>query len=317
MLEPLYRCNLACVPREDPVSCHILKRTYAQECFLPWKSAASPLGPGGEPLMHPRIQEIVEGLRPAGRPSTCAPTRSCSSRSCIFQPSRYLPSPSMDGEKEHHDLSVCKEGGYEIALDAIREAVKAGFRVTTNTTVFEGVDSKSVRNFFTEMMDAGVEGMMISPGYSYDKAPDQQHFTGREGNQSMFRRILSNRDPRWRFNMSPLFLEFLMGKRNLMYPACPLQHLRLAEPCYLLQDGYTDSQEPLVHEWPKCYEPNPARQLHAAPGYGRPRCITHFCSKVFSPVRAMFEVSDAEACEIASGSRPALLQIEAIARGPR
>ena len=112
-------------------------------------------------------------------------------------------------------FSVCKEGGDEIALRAMREAIRRGFRVTTNTTIFEGVDSKSVRAFFSEMMDAGVEGVVISPGYSYDKAPDQQHFSNRESNQSMFRRILSNRDSRWRFNMSPLFLEFLMGKRNL------------------------------------------------------------------------------------------------------
>ena len=82
-----------------------------------------------------------------------------------------------------------KEGGYEIALEAMREAVKRGFRVTTNTTVFDGASSNSVRAFFTQMMDAGVEGMMISPGYSYDKAPDQQHFSGRESNQSMFRRF--------------------------------------------------------------------------------------------------------------------------------
>ena len=149
---------------------------------------------------------------------------------------------------------------------------KAGFRVTTNTTVFEGVDSKSVRTFFTEMMDAGVEGMMISPGYSYDKAPDQQHFTGREGNQSMFRKILSNRDPRWRFNMSPLFLEFLMGKRNLHCTPWGMPAYSIfgwQKPCYLLQDGYTDTFQELLDstDWSKYgYESGnrEVRQLHAA-----------------------------------------------------
>ena len=106
------------------------------------------------------------------------------------------------------------------------------------------------------MMDAGVEGMMISPGYSYDKAPDQQHFTGREGNQSMFRKILSNRDPRWQFNMSPLFLEFLMGKRNLQCTPWGMPAYSIfgwQKPCYLLQDGYTDTFQELLDstDWSK------------------------------------------------------------------
>ena len=86
----------------------------------------------------------------------------------------------MDGQREHHDFSVCREGGYDMAVEGIREAVKRGFRVTTNTTLFDGADPKSVRAFFDEMMELGVEGMMLSPGYSYDKAPDQQHFLGKK-----------------------------------------------------------------------------------------------------------------------------------------
>ena len=117
-------------------------------------------------------------------------------------------------QKEHHDFSVCKEGGYELAVEGVKEAVKRGFRVTTNTTLFDGADPKSVRAFFDEMMALGVEGMMLSPGYSYDKAPDQQHFLGRARTRRLFRAMLSNRKPEWKFNMSPLFLEFLMGKRN-------------------------------------------------------------------------------------------------------
>jgi hypothetical protein len=106
------------------------------------------------------------------------------------------------------------------------------------------------------MMDAGVEGMMISPGYSYDKAPDQQHFSGREGNQAMFRKILSNRDARWRFNMSPLFLEFLMGKRNLQCTPWGMPAYGIfgwQKPCYLLQDGYADTFRELLDstDWPK------------------------------------------------------------------
>jgi MoaA/NifB/PqqE/SkfB family radical SAM enzyme len=111
----------------------------------------------------------------------------------------------VDGQKEHHDFSVCREGGYEQAIEGIREAVRLGFRVTTNTTLFDGADPKSVRGFFDEMMELGVEGMMLSPGYSYDKAPDQKHFLGRARTRRLFRAILSNRKKSWQFNQSKLF----------------------------------------------------------------------------------------------------------------
>src|SRR5581483_1289878 len=133
----------------------------------------------------------------------------------LFTPSKYLTfSVHMDGQKDHHDFAVCREGTYEIATAGIKAAVKRGFRVTTNTTLFDGADPNSVRVFFDEMMDLGVEGMMLSPGYSYDKAPDQQHFLGKRKTRALFTKILANRSKKWVFNQSPLFLEFLMGKRN-------------------------------------------------------------------------------------------------------
>src|SRR3569833_338339 len=98
----------------------------------------------------------------------------------LFKPSKYLSfSVHLDGPKEEHDFSVCKEGGYELAIEGVKEAVKRGFRVTTNTTLFDGFNPKHVRKFFDDMMALGVEGMMLSPGYSYDKAPDRQHCLGR------------------------------------------------------------------------------------------------------------------------------------------
>jgi len=160
----------------------------------------------------------------------------------------------LDGQREEHDLAVCREGGYDIAVDAVKEALRRGFRVTTNTTLFDGANPKSVRAFFDEMMDLGVEGMMLSPGYSYDKAPDQKHFLGRARTRRMFRAILSNRKKNWRFNLSPLFLEFLMGKRT--YPCTPwgmptYNAFGWQKPCYLLQDGYADTFAELLEttEW--------------------------------------------------------------------
>ena len=102
----------------------------------------------------------------------------------------------MDGQREHHDFSVCREGAYDKAVEGMKEALKRGFRVTTNTTLFDGTDPKSVRGFFDEMMELGVEGMMLSPGYTYDKAPDQEHFLSKKKTRRLFRQILSNRRKR-------------------------------------------------------------------------------------------------------------------------
>ncbi|HTM49077.1 MAG TPA: adenosyl-hopene transferase HpnH [Bryobacteraceae bacterium] len=255
MLEPLYRCNLACAGcGKIQYPGHILKQQLTpEECFRAVEECGVPTVaiPGGEPLMHPQIDEIVNGLVARKKYIyLCTNALLLREKLDLFTPSKYLTfSVHMDGSKEHHDFSVCKEGGYEIAYDAIREAVGRGFRVTTNTTLFDGVDSKSVRAFFDDMMAAGVEGMMLSPGYSYDKAPDQQHFMGRERNMSMFRRILSNRRPQWQFNMSPLFLEFLMGKRHLECTPWGMPSYSIfgwQKPCYLMQEGYADSFQELL-----------------------------------------------------------------------
>ena len=120
----------------------------------------------------------------------------------------------MDGLQEEHDHAVCRDGVYDVAVKAMQAALKRGFRVTTNTTLFDDADPARVREFFDAMMDLGVEGMMISPGYSYQKAPDQTNFLKRSRTHQLFSTILENRKRHWRFNQSPLFLDFLMGKRE-------------------------------------------------------------------------------------------------------
>jgi hopanoid biosynthesis associated radical SAM protein HpnH len=220
MLEPLFRCNLACAGcGKIQYPAHVLKMNMTPEqCFAAVEECGAPMVsiPGGEPLMHPEIDEIVEGLIARKKYIyLCTNALLLKEKLDLFKPSKYLSfSVHLDGEKEHHDFSVCKEGGFELAVEGVREAVRRGFRVTTNTTLFDGADPKSVRDFFDEMMSLGVEGMMLSPGYSYDKAPDQQHFLGRARTRRLFNAILSNRKSAWKFNMSPLFLEFLMGKRH-------------------------------------------------------------------------------------------------------
>ena len=257
MLEPLFRCNLACAGcGKIQYPTHILKKDLTPEqCFAAIDECGAPIVsiPGGEPLMHPQIAEIVEGLVARKKYIyLCTNALLLKEKLDLFKPSKYLTfSVHVDGEREHHDFSVCREGGYDIAVDAVKEALRRGFRVTTNTTLFDGADPNSVRNFFDEMMEVGVESMMLSPGYSYDKAPDQKHFLGRARTRRLFRAILSNRKKHWRFNQSPLFLEFLMGKRTYACSAWGMPTFNIfgwQKPCYLLQDGYADSFAELMND---------------------------------------------------------------------
>src|SRR5215467_3153912 len=248
MLEPLFRCNLACAGcGKIQYPAHVLKQNLTpEECFHAVEECGAPMVsiPGGEPLMHPQIGEIVAGLVERRKYIyLCTNALLLKEKIDLFRPSKYLTfSVHMDGQREHHDFSVCREGGYNLALDGIKEALRRGFRVTTNT------------EFFDEMMDMGVEGMMLSPGYSYEKAPDQKHFLGRARIRRLFRAILSNRKKTWKFNQSGLFLEFLMGKRH--YACTPLgmptyNVFGWQKPCYLLQDGYADTFQELLEsvEW--------------------------------------------------------------------
>ena len=255
MLEPLFRCNLACAGcGKIQYPAHILKKQLTpEECFKAVDECGAPMVsiPGGEPLLHPQIGEIVKGLVARKKYIyLCTNALLLKEKIDLFTPSKYLTfSVHMDGQKEHHDFSVCREGGYDIAVEGIREAVKRGFRVTTNTTLFDGADAKSVRAFFDEMMALGVEGMMLSPGYSYDKAPDQQHFLGKGKTKRLFRKILSNRKKSWIFNQSPLFLEYLMGKRHYACTPWGMPTYNIfgwQKPCYLLADGYADSFQELL-----------------------------------------------------------------------
>jgi hopanoid biosynthesis associated radical SAM protein HpnH len=262
MLEPLFRCNLACAGcGKIQYPAHVLKQNLSpEECFRAVDECGAPMVsiPGGEPLMHPQIAEIVEGLLARKKYIyLCTNALLLKEKIDLFTPSKYLTfSVHMDSQREHHDFSVCREGGYDLALDGMKVALARGFRVTTNTTLFDGADPNSVRAFFDEMMDLGVEGMMLSPGYSYDKAPDQKHFLGRARTRRLFRAILANRKTRWVFNQSPLFLEFLMGKRDYPCTAWGMPTFNLfgwQKPCYLLQDGYADTFDELMREtdWDK------------------------------------------------------------------
>jgi hopanoid biosynthesis associated radical SAM protein HpnH len=249
MLEPLFRCNLACAGcGKIQYPAHVLdKRLTPQQCFDAVEECGAPMVsiPGGEPLIHNEIQQIVEGLVARKKYIYLCTNALLLKRRLeegVFKPSKYLTfSVHLDGLKDEHDTAVCRDGTYETAVEAIKLAVKMGFRVTTNTTLFNGANAAHVRAFFDEAMNLGVEGMMLSPGYIYEKAPDQQNFLHRDTSKKLFKDILSNPKKTWKFNLSPLFLKFLQG--DLDFECTPwgspaYNVFGWQKPCYLLQDGY-------------------------------------------------------------------------------
>ncbi len=259
MLEPLLRCNLACAGcGKIQYPGHILKREMSvedalaatDECGAPIVSI-----PGGEPLMHPQIGEIVAGLVKRKKyVYLCTNALLLKQRieEGVLHPTKFLTcSVHLDGDEKAHDFAVCREGVYSVAEEAIRFAVERGFRVTCNTTLFDHVDQERMQTFFDRAMEIGVEGITISPGYSYEKAPDQDQFLSRSRTYNLFRALLKGAKKTWRFNQSPLFLEFLMGKRH--FECTPWGNpcytlFGWQKPCYLLQEGYARSFTDLLHE---------------------------------------------------------------------
>ena len=262
MLEPLFRCNLECAgcgkiqfPEET-----LNKRLTPEQCFQAADECGAPMVsiPGGEPLIHPEIKEIVEGLVARKKyVYLCTNAIMMERKLDLFKPSKYLTfSVHLDGLKEEHDHAVCRDGIFDIAVKAIKEAKKKGFRVTTNSTLFEGANPERVRAMFDFLTEIGVEGMMISPGYSYEKAPDQEHFLKRSRTTELFSKILSHPKKGWQFNQSALFLRFLQGKEN--YQCTPWGNptynvFGWQKPCYLLGEGYANSFQELMAEteWEK------------------------------------------------------------------
>ncbi|MBI1735301.1 MAG: adenosyl-hopene transferase HpnH [Candidatus Rokubacteria bacterium] len=255
MLEPLFRCNLACAGcGKIQYPAHVLKRHLSvEECLRAVDECGTPMVsiPGGEPLMYPDIDRLVRELVARRKyVYLCTNAILLEEKLDLFTPSRYLSfSVHMDGLRDEHDEAVCRDGVYDEAVDAIRAALARGFRVTTNTTLFEGANPARVREFFDTMMELGVEGMMLSPGYSYAKAPDQEHFLRRQRTHELFRDILGAPKRRWKFNQSPIFLRFLMGKYDFECTPWGNPTFNIfgwQKPCYLLQDGYAKTFAELI-----------------------------------------------------------------------
>jgi hopanoid biosynthesis associated radical SAM protein HpnH len=258
-LEPLFACNLACAgcgKIQHPTD--ILRRRLSvndavgamEECGAPMVSIA-----GGEPLVHPQIDEMVKALVDRRRyVYLCTNGVLMERKLDLFEPSRYFSwAVHIDGLRRRHDESVCREGVFDEAVVAIRTAKARGFRVTTNSTFFSTDEPTTVRDVLDFLNDElEVDQMMISPAYAYEKAPDQDHFLGVEQTRRLFREAFSGgARRRWRLNHSPLFLDFLEGKVEFDCTAWAIPSFSVLgwqRPCYLMSDGYAASYRELVEE---------------------------------------------------------------------
>jgi hopanoid biosynthesis associated radical SAM protein HpnH len=255
MLEPLFRCNLACVgcgkiDYPDPI---LNRRLSVEECLQAVDECGAPMVaiPGGEPLIHRDIGEIVKGIVARRKfVSLCTNALLLEKKLDLFEPSPYLFfSVHLDGLKEHHDRSVSQEGVFERALSAIKAAKARGFIVNVNATIFDGHSAEDVAAFLdmTEKLDVGVS---ISPGYAYERAPDQDHFLSRKNTKELFRRIFAlGRGKRWNLLHSSMYLDFLAGNQSYHCTPWGMPTRNIfgwQKPCYLLGEGYVKTFQELM-----------------------------------------------------------------------
>jgi hopanoid biosynthesis associated radical SAM protein HpnH len=257
MLEPLFRCNLACpgcgkIDYEDSI---LNKRLSVEACLQAADECGAPIVsiPGGEPLLHKDIGAIVRGIVARKKfVYLCTNGLLLEKKLDLFKPSRYLTfSVHLDGLEAHHDRAVNQPGTFKRAVAAIKKARERGFRVNVNCTLFDGMAPDDVAAFFDYCTDElDIEGITVSPGYAYERAPDQEHFLNRSKTKQLFREIFKRQGKRrWRFSQSTLFLDFLAGNQN--YRCTPWGNptrniFGWQRPCYLLGEGYAPTFRELM-----------------------------------------------------------------------
>lgn len=259
MLEPLFRCNLACagcgkIDYPEPI---LNQRLSVDDCLAAVDECGAPVVSiaGGEPLLHKEMPAIVEGIVARRKfVYLCTNALLMEKKLDAYRPSPYFVwSVHLDGDPEMHDRAVCQPGVYERAVAAIRAAKQRGFRVNINCTLFNDADPERVARFFDSVKAMGVDGITVSPGYAYERAPDQQHFLRRGKTRQLFRDILARgrRGRQWAFSQSTLFLDFLAG--NQTYRCTPWGNpartvFGWQRPCYLLGEGYAATFRELMED---------------------------------------------------------------------
>lgn len=256
MLEPLFRCNLACagcgkIDYPDPI---LNQRLSVAQCLEAVDECGAPVVSiaGGEPLLHREIEQVVEGIIARKKfVYLCTNALLLEKKIDRFKPNPYFVwSIHLDGDKEMHDHSVCEDGVYERAISAIKLAKSRGFRTNINCTLFDGAEPERVARFFDTVMGMGLDGITVSPGYAYERAPDQAHFLNRRKTKELFRGIFRAKNgTKWSFSQSGLFLDFLAGNQN--YHCTPWgnptrTYFGWQRPCYLVGEGYTKTFKELM-----------------------------------------------------------------------
>ena len=259
MLEPLFRCNLACAGcgKIDYPDAILNQRLSVDECLKAADECGAPVVSiaGGEPLLHKEIDQIVEGLiRRKKFVYLCTNALLLEKKLDLFKPSPYFTwSVHLDGDREAHDEAVCQTGVYDRAIAAMKAAKTRGFRVNINSTLFSNSEPERVARFFDDVTAMGIDGITVSPGYAYERAPDQAHFLTRQRTKQLFRDIFKRGAgaKRWAFSHSSLYLDFLAG--NQSYSCTPWgnptrNYFGWQRPCYLLGEGYVGSFKELMEE---------------------------------------------------------------------
>jgi len=256
MLEPLFRCNLACAGcgKIDYPAEILNQRLSVAECMEAVDECGAPVVviAGGEPLLHREIEQIVEGAIARKKfVIVCTNALLLEKKMELFKPSKWFSwSVHLDGDREAHDISVCQDGVYDRAVAAIGEAKRRGFRTIINATLFNNSAPERVAAFFDDVMAMGVDGISVSPGYAYERAPDQEHFLNRNKTKELFRGIFRRQGKtKWSFNQSSMFLDFLAG--NQTFHCTPWgnptrTYFGWQRPCYLLGEGYTKTFKELM-----------------------------------------------------------------------
>jgi hopanoid biosynthesis associated radical SAM protein HpnH len=262
MLEPLFRCNLACAGcgKIDYPDAILNQRLSIEECLEAVDQCGAPVVvvAGGEPLLHHEIDKIVSAITARKKfVYLCTNALLLEKKIDLFTPNPFFAwTVHLDGDREDHDRSVCQGGVYERAVEAIRVAKSRGFRVNINATLFDNAEPERIARFFDAVTEMGIDGITVSPGYAYERAPDQAHFLNRRRTKELFREIFK-RDTkgqggrRWSFNQSGLFLDFLAG--NQSYRCTPWgnptrNYFGWQRPCYLLGEGYAKTFKELMDE---------------------------------------------------------------------
>ena len=260
MLEPLFRCNLACAGcgKIDYPAEILNQRLSVAACMEAVDECGAPVVviAGGEPLLHREIEQIVEGAIARKKfVIVCTNALLLEKKMALFKPSKWFTwSVHLDGDQEEHDKSVCQAGVYDRAVAAIARAKQAGFRTIINATLFSNAEPERTARFFDDVMAMGVDGISVSPGYAYERAPDQEHFLNRRRTKELFRGIFARQQKgkkRWAFNQSSMYLDFLAG--NQSFHCTPWgnptrTYFGWQRPCYLLGEGYAKTFKELMEE---------------------------------------------------------------------